>query len=71
VLARVTPETMTPLPDGYRYHEEGVTYGGSRQRMHCITSWEAITVTSGDGTLRWIDWPHGWSVWGIGCILNR
>jgi transposase len=32
VLARVTPATMTPLPDGYRYHEEVATYGGITQR---------------------------------------
>ena len=32
VLARVTPETMRPLADGYRYHEEVATDGGSSQR---------------------------------------
>jgi transposase len=38
VLARVTPETMTPLADGYRYHEEVSTYGGSRQRWIVVYS---------------------------------
>jgi transposase len=38
VLARVTPETMTLLPDGYRYHEEVVTYGGIPQRWIVVYS---------------------------------
>ena len=38
VLARVTPETMRPLADGYRYHEEVATYGGSSQRWLVVYS---------------------------------
>jgi transposase len=38
VLAPVTPETMTPLADGYRYHEEVSTYGGSQQRWLVVYS---------------------------------
>jgi transposase len=38
VLARVTPEIMTPLADGYRYHEEGSTYGGITQRWVVVSS---------------------------------
>jgi len=30
VLARINPETMAPLTDGYRYCEDASTYGGSR-----------------------------------------
>jgi transposase len=38
VLARATPETMTPLADGYRDHEEVTTYGGSSQRWIVVYS---------------------------------
>jgi transposase len=38
VLARVTPETMRPLADGYRYHEEVVTYREITQRWMVVYS---------------------------------
>lgn len=38
VLARVTPETMPPLADGYRYHEEVVTYREITQRWMVVYS---------------------------------
>jgi len=38
VLTRVKPETMTPLADGYRYHEEVSTYGGCKQRWLVVYS---------------------------------
>jgi transposase len=38
VLARVTPETMPPLADGYRYQEEVVTYREITQRWMVVYS---------------------------------
>jgi transposase len=38
VLVHVTPDTMTPLTEGYRYHEEVSTYGGIAQRWVVVYS---------------------------------
>lgn len=38
VLARINPETMAPLTDGYRYCEEASTYGGITQRWVVVYS---------------------------------
>ena len=38
LLAEVTPATMAPLTEGYRYHERPSTYGGVTQRWIVVSS---------------------------------